>query len=232
MAGEGDPGHPDALRSRMVDRMVDAGVVTTAAVERAMRTVPRHLFLSGVPLADAYRDEAVLVKRTADGSPISSASQPTMVASMLEALAVGPGHRVLEIGTGTGYNAALLAVLAGAGGRVVSVELEEDLARRAAGAIAGALAGAGGAHVEVVAGDGRLGYPAGAPYDRVVVTAGASGVLPPWSEQLADSGRLLVPIVDAGGVGSVMGFDKVAGRLVATADIPCAFLPLRHPPGA
>jgi protein-L-isoaspartate(D-aspartate) O-methyltransferase len=225
-----DPGpeEAEALRTRMVDRLVGSGVVTTPEVEQVLRLVPRHLFLSGVPLADAYRDEAVLVKRAAGGSPISSASQPTMVASMLEALDVRPGQRVLEIGTGTGYNAGLLAELAGPHGRVVSVELEGDLAGRAAETIARAVAHP----VEVVAGDGALGYPPAAPYQRVVVTAGASRVLPTWEEQLAEGGRLVVPIVDAAGVGSVVVFDKVGGRLVAGADIPCAFLPLRYAPGA
>jgi protein-L-isoaspartate(D-aspartate) O-methyltransferase len=141
---------------------------------------------------------------------------------MLESLAVAPGQRVLEIGTGTGYNAALLAVLVGAGGRVVTVELEADLAARAARGVT--------PDVEVVAGDGRLGYPPAAPYDRIVVTAGAGRVLPAWEEQLADGGRLVVPIVDAGGVGSVVVFDKVEGQLIAGADIPCAFLPLRYLP--
>jgi protein-L-isoaspartate(D-aspartate) O-methyltransferase len=207
----------------MVSRLKAAGVVTSPAVEEAMATVPRHLFLAGESVGDAYRDEAVLVKYGADGAPISSASQPTMVASMLEALDVRPGHRVLEIGTGTGYNAALLALLTGEAGRVMSVELEEDLARRAQRAINAAI----GPRVEVVIADGRMGYPAAAPFDRVVVTAGAGAVARAWAEQLAEGGRLLVPLVDARGVGAVIAYDKCGGRLVAGVRIPCSFLPLR-----
>ena len=119
-----------ARRSAMVDRLRRSRVVQTEPVERALRAVPRHTFLPQMPLKVAYADHAVPVKHGGGGAAISSASQPTMVASMLEDLEVAQGHRVLEVGTGTGYNAALLSVLVGATGRVVSVELEDDLARQ------------------------------------------------------------------------------------------------------
>ncbi len=218
---------PVARRTAMVERLRRSGVVRTEPVERALRAVPRHLFLSQFPVKVAYADHAVPVKRSGGGSAISSASQPTMVASMLEDLAVEEGHHVLEVGTGTGYNAALLAILVGAAGRVVSVELEDDLAHSAERHLAEARVSG----VEVVRGDGALGHAAGAPYDRVIVTAGARSVQEPWSEQLVAGGRLVVPIVDGHGVGSVVVFDKVDGRLVRGQETPCGFVLLRHADG-
>lgn len=215
-----------ALRVAMVKRLKRSGVVKTVPVERALRAVPRHLFITHVPVDDAYADRAVMVKRAGDGRGLSSASQPTMVAAMLEDLKVVEGHRVLEVGTGTGYNAALLSNLVGADGSVVSVELELDLADSAAGR----LIDIGARGVEIVRGDGGRGHPPRAPYDRVIVTAGAPAVAGPWKEQLRDGGRLVVPIVDDQGVGSVVVFDKVDGELVRRSETPCRFLPLRQRP--
>ena len=191
-----------------------------------MKQVPRHRFVSHVDLATAYADRAVMVKHAHDGTAISSSSQPTMVAMMLEHLQIVPGHRVLEIGTGTGYNAALLSVLVGEHGSVVSVELEPDLAEQARRLIGEVVS----YPVEVVVGDGQDGYPRRAPYDRIVVTAGASEVAEAWRQQLATGGRLVVPIVGRRGAGSVMVFDVVNGNLVRRAAIPCGFVPMRHVP--
>ena len=215
-----------ALRAQMVDGLKERGALADVRVEEALRSVPRHRFLPGVELADAYADRAVVVKRAASGTPLSSASQPAMVAAMLEALRVSQGQRVLEVGAGTGYNAALLGTLVRPGGDVVTVELEADLAERAAAA----LDDTGAERVQVVRGDGADGFPAGAPYDRVIVTAGAAAVSTAWAEQLVDGGRLVVPVVDADGVGSVLVLDKVGPELVRRGEIPCGFLPLRAAP--
>lgn len=215
-----------ALRVAMVQRLKRSGAVRTAPVERALRVVPRHLFITHVAVDAAYADRAVMVKRGGDGRGLSSASQPTMVASMLEDLKVVEGQRVLEVGTGTGYNAALLSVLVGAAGSVVSVELEADLADRAASR----LIDVGARQVEIVTGDGGRGYPPRSPYDRVIVTAGAQAVADPWKEQLREGGRLVVPIVDGQGEGSVVVFDKVDGELVRRSETPCRFLHMRQRP--
>ncbi len=207
----------------MVDRLQRAGAVRTAPVERTLRAIPRHLFLPGLPLKVAYADHAVPVKRGGGGDPISSASQPTMVASMLEDLRLAEGHRVLEVGTGTGYNAALLALLVGETGRVTSVELDDDLARAARDHLDLAQV----RNVTVIVGDGALGHAPGAPYDRIIVTAGADEVKTAWAAQLVDGGRLVVPIVDEHGVGSVIVFDKVAGGMVRGRETPCGFVLLR-----
>ena len=208
----------------MVAGLTDEGVIRTRAVGEVLSRTPRHLFLPDVDVRTAYSDEAVLVKRGEDGSPISSASQPTIVATMLEQLEVSPGQRILEVGTGTGYNAALLASLAGVDGHVVTLELESDLADAAKGR----LSQIGKDNVEVVVGDGRFGYPLGAPYHRVIVTAGARTVATPWTSQLAKSGRLVVPLVDDNGVGAVVVFDEVDGEMLRVAEVPCRFLPLRN----
>ena len=133
-----------------------------------MGQVPRHLFVPQINARAAYIDQPVMAKRAKDGSPISTASQPTIVATMLEQLQVAPGHRVLEVGTGTGYNAALLGALCGPSGVVVTIELEPDLAERAAQV----LARLGLDQVQVVVGDGRDGYPPQEPYDRIIVHGG------------------------------------------------------------
>ena len=138
------------------------GALSDRRVEEAFEAVAREHFLPET-IADGgleavYRDEAILTMRSAQGMPLSSSSQPAVMARMLELLDVQPGDRVLEIGAGTGYNAALLAHLAGPSGRVVSIDPE--LARKARRALRDA-----GAHARIVAGDGRDGYAAGAPFD-------------------------------------------------------------------
>ena len=141
------------LRDRMVTSVTASGRPVSDAVAAAMRAVPRHLFLPDLPPAMAYRNEAIVTRRDADGQPTSSSSQPTIMAYMLDQLGVAAGQRVLEIGAGTGYNAALLQQLVGAGGRVVTVDLDADVAREAAAH----LAAAGCPEVTVVQADGAAG---------------------------------------------------------------------------
>ena len=145
------------LRDRMVTSVTASGRPVSDAVAAAMRAVPRHLFLPDLPPPMAYRNEAIVTRRDADGQPTSSSSQPTIMAYMLDQLGVTAGQRVLEIGAGTGYNAALLQQLVGAGGRVVTVDLDADVAREAAAH----LAAAGYPEVIVVQADGAAGWPAG-----------------------------------------------------------------------
>lgn len=210
----------------MADMLCASGAITSRAVEAAMRAVPRHRFLTEVPTERAYADRAVTIKYDRSGVPISSASQPAMVAQMLEQLEVEEGDRVLEIGTATGYNAALLAHLAGTSGRVVTVEIEEDLAERAAER----LAETGYGQVRAVRGDGRIGFREGAPFDRIVVTAGARELPPAWIEQLAEGGRMVVPLVNAYGEGMSVMFEMVDGELEARSGRACGFVPLRSLP--
>ncbi|MGH3755842.1 MAG: methyltransferase, FxLD system, partial [Pseudonocardiaceae bacterium] len=162
----------------------------TAAVEDAMRTVPRHVFLPGVAIEKAYSHGNVVTHRDSEGVAVSSASSAGTVAGMLQQLEVRPGHRVVEIGAGTGYNAALLACLAGLQGEVTTVEIDAEVAEGARRN----LTAAGYSGVRVICGDGEEGYPAAAPFDRIIVTAGAWDIPPAWLEQLAPGGRIVVPL--------------------------------------
>ncbi|MBA3235185.1 MAG: protein-L-isoaspartate(D-aspartate) O-methyltransferase [Chloroflexi bacterium] len=150
----------------------------------AMGSVPREAFVPAADRADAYADEAVAIDA---GQTIS---QPLMVARMTEHLAVQPGDRILEIGTGSGYQAAILAWL---GAQVTSLERHAELiepARARIAALADGLAGS----VEIREADGSLGDAAGAPWAGIIVTAAAPSVPVPLREQLADGGRLVIPV--------------------------------------
>ncbi|HYS19025.1 MAG TPA: methyltransferase, FxLD system [Candidatus Binatia bacterium] len=187
-----------ALHRALVDGLVGRRCISDARVEAAFRAVPRHLFLPGVPLADAYRDQAIPTK-TVDGEAVSSSSQPEIMATMLEQLKLEPGLRVLEIGAGTGYNAALMAHIVGEEGAVVTVDIDQDLVDGARDH----LATAGFDRVRVVLGDGGLGHRDGAPYDRIILTVGAWDVAPAWREQLGPNGRLVLPLMVGGSQKSV-----------------------------
>jgi protein-L-isoaspartate(D-aspartate) O-methyltransferase len=176
------------LHQALVDKLKSEGYIRTQGVEEAFRTVPRQVFLPGVPIDKVYSDEAIPTKFLND-LPISSSSQPTIMAVMLEQLGLEPGHRVLEIGAGTGYNAALMAHIVGNTGQVVTIDIDQDLVIRAREYVSAA----GFSRVEVVCGDGGLGYPSAAPYDRVILTVGAWDIAPAWREQLKPTGRLDQP---------------------------------------
>lgn len=209
-------------REELVAALRREGSVHDDAIAGAFAVVPRHRFVPDASVRDAYADRAISIKST-DAETLASISQPSMIARMLELLRVEPGNRVLEIGTGSGYNAALLATLAGERGHVVSVEVEPDLAERARGI----LAACGYDTVEVVQGDGYAGYPAAAPYDRIVVTARSGDVSRAWWEQLADGGRIVVPLdVGLGGEYAV-GFVRAGDELRSVGIVHCLFVPLR-----
>ena len=202
-------------------------MLTSPAVAEAFLAVPRERFLPEVVerqgLGAVYVDDAIVTRRDERGMPLSSSSQPSIMAAMLEALAVEPGHRILEVGTGTGYNAALLATLVGATGRVTSVELDPELAARAAGALR-----QGEAQVEVVVGDGRHGWPPGAPYDRVIVTASGPDVPRAWFDQLTEGGLVVAPLWLRGPLQSVVVLRRRAPGFESLAIIPGGFMGLRR----
>jgi protein-L-isoaspartate(D-aspartate) O-methyltransferase len=180
---------------------VTAGVGDPAVAEAFVR-VPREHFVRAVvdpagrrvPVTpdQVYSDEA-LVTRLRDGMPSSSSSQPSLMADMLAKLRLRPGHRVLEVGTGTGYNAALIATITGA--PVVTVDVQPDVVADATAALA--RAGAGDAVTALVA-DGYLGAPGHGPFDRIIATVGIGGVPPAWLEQLAPDGLILGPVEHGG----------------------------------
>jgi protein-L-isoaspartate(D-aspartate) O-methyltransferase len=203
-------------RVEMVERQIAARGVRDPRVLEAMREVPRHLFVPEGLRSSAYEDRALPI---ADAQTIS---QPYIVAIMTELLATGPEHRVLEIGTGSGYQTAILARLAG---RVVSIERHPGLASAARGL----LTTLGITNVEVHVGDGTEGWAAAAPFDRILVTAGAPSIPDVLREQLADGGRLVIP-VGPSGFQHLMIVDRAGPGFAEQQHDACVFVPLigRH----
>ena len=175
----------EAERSRLVKGLKSHGVVTDERVLEAMERVPRHEFLPSELRDQAYVDSPLPIGM---GQTISA---PHMVGIMLQALELRPGHNVLEIGAGSGYHAALMGEMVRPGGKVYTVERLESLGRKAAEAIERL---SYDDVVEVVIADGSMGLPEHAPYDRITVAAAAPEVPRPLEEQLADGGRMLVPV--------------------------------------
>ena len=220
-----------ALREAMVAALEDIGAIRSDAVRQAFLAVPREDFVPDVVARDgldsAYRPDVALVTATDHrGVPISSSSAPAIMAPMLEALELGDGMRVLEVGAGTGYNAALLKHLVGDRGRVTSVEVDAGFARRARRALIDA-----GYRCRVVVGDGRRGWPDGAPFDRVIATASSDHVPQAWRDQLVDGGLVELPLrLTTTFMPQLVACFRREGELLAsTALIPGGFMSLRHP---
>lgn len=216
---------PDALRADLVDTLTGKGSIRSQAVREAFMAVPRHRFLPDVPVVEAYANKYVVTHRR-DGADISSASQPDVVAMMLEQLDVRPGMRVLEVGAGTGYNAALLDELVGPGGAVVTIDIEPDVTAAARKH----LEETGHARVQVVTGDGAEGAPDEPPFDRIIATTGVWDLPPAWWDQLAKDGRMVVPLRWRGLTRS-LALDQVDGRLVARDVKLCGFIPMQGQDG-
>jgi protein-L-isoaspartate(D-aspartate) O-methyltransferase len=191
------------------------------AVEAAFRQVPRHLFVPEVQPQLVYQDESIIVKVAQDGVPVSSSSQPTMMAIMLDQLGLERGHRVLEIGTGTGYNAALMAHIVGDQGSVVTVDIDAGLCARASAS----LAAAGYGQIQVACADGALGFIDRAPYDRIILTAGAWDIAAQWLDQLAPGGRIVLPI-SVRGLQLSVALDRTGGFFTSRSVVRCGFIRL------
>lgn len=207
------PVDPVLLRERMVLREVVGRGVTDLRVVEALRRVPRHLFVDEALAARAYDGSALPIGH---GQTIS---QPSTVALMTELLGVEPGHRVLEVGTGSGYQAAVLACLAG---EVDTVERLAPLARRARRALESLRL----SNVRVWQSDGTLGLPERAPFPRIMVTAGSPEPPPALLEQLAEGGRLVLPVADADGASSLVVVERHRGAFRVERTVRVAFVPL------
>jgi protein-L-isoaspartate(D-aspartate) O-methyltransferase len=212
----------NGLREQLLATVRERGGAVDALVADALRTVPRHIFLPDVAPDVAYRDEAIVTKWDDSGMPSSSSSQPTIMAIMLDQLEVARGQRVLEIGAGTGFNAALIAHIVGPKGHVVSIDLDPEIVGRAEEN----LSAAGTAGVTVLTSDGALGDRAHGPYDRIIATVGVWDLAPAWHEQLAPDGRLVVPL-DLRGVQRSVCFEREDEHWTSRSARPCGFMRMR-----
>lgn len=212
----------DELHPRMTHELAGYATLVTNEILAAVGAVPRHVFLPDVPLSRAYSLGSVVTHRDERGVALSSASELPTVAGMLKQLDVHPGHQVLEIGAGTGYNAALLRHLVGPQGSVTTIDILEQAANEAREH----LVAAGFGDVTVVHGDGELGVPENGPYDRIVVTAGATDLPPTWANQLAPGGRLVVPL-RINGLTRTVAFERPHGIWRSLDADECGFMPMR-----
>jgi len=199
-------------REEMIKLQIAGRGVCDPRVLEAMRTVPRHRFVPPHLVGSAYRDSPLPI---GEGQTIS---QPYIVALMSELLALTGTERVLEIGTGSGYQAAILSRLAA---EVITIERFPSLAQEASAR----LAELGYDNVRVIIGDGSLGYPEAAPYDAIIVTAASPEIPTPLQEQLAKSGRLLAPVGPRWTQHLVM-VRRVGARYETESLIGVAFVPL------
>jgi protein-L-isoaspartate(D-aspartate) O-methyltransferase len=205
----------DAERRRMVDEQLRARGIRSARVLDAMLTVPRHLFVPEPIRVEAYRDSPLPIGLD------QTISQPYIVAFMTEALDVQPGHRVLEIGTGSGYQAAVLGLLAK---EVYTIEILPPLAERARGT----LSALGYRNIQVRTGNGYLGWPEHAPYDRIMVTAAPDEVPTALVDQLKSGGLMAIP------VGTVTQELRILRRTATGMEtlttLPVRFVPMTNKP--
>jgi protein-L-isoaspartate(D-aspartate) O-methyltransferase len=205
-------------RQAMVARQLQRRDITDPRVLMAMGKVPRHRFVPEGLASYAYGDHPLPI---GEGQTIS---QPYIVALMTQWAEVHPEDKVLEVGTGSGYQAAVLAELTH---QVFSIEIRPELARQAAAR----LQELGYTRVRVTSGDGYQGWPAEAPFDAILVTAAAPRVPPALEAQLKEGGRLVIPLGTPYGAQTLVRWRKIQGKLVEEATLAVRFVSLVRPPG-
>ena len=203
--------HAEA-REQMVTRQIEARGISHRGVLAAMRKVERHRFVPEAFQAMAYADQPLPIGY---GQTIS---QPYIVAYMTQLIRPKPGYKVLEIGTGSGYQAAVLAEMVN---QVYTIEIVEELARQAEKL----LAGLGYKNIAVKAGDGYYGWPEHAPFDAIVVTAAADSIPPPLTDQLREGGFMVIPVGGEHQVQILKVLQKKNNRLLARDMVPVRFVP-------
>ncbi len=202
----------ETRRARMVESQLVRRGITDEAVLRAMRTVPRHRLVPKTYVDSAYDDRPLAIGY---GQTIS---QPFIVAYMTELLALEPGDRVLEIGTGSGYQAAVLAEIIG---EVYSIEIVPELAKASSERIRSL----GYENIRTKNADGYHGWEEYAPFDAIIVTAAAEHIPPPLIRQLKDGGRMVIPVGSPFFTQSLMLVDKKEGRTTTKNMMPVVFVP-------
>lgn len=203
-------------RERMVAEQIEARGIRNPKVLQAMRTVQRHQFVPSELRAVAYGDFPLPI---GEGQTIS---QPYIVALMTEAIQPGPDMKVLEVGTGSGYQAAVLAELCKS---VYSIEIVEVLGRRAARILSGLYK-----NIYIKIGDGYKGWPEKAPFDAIIVTCAPTKIPPPLKEQLKEGGRMVIPVGGAW-TQQLLVLIKKGGRLEKHEAIDVRFVPMVDPQG-
>jgi protein-L-isoaspartate(D-aspartate) O-methyltransferase len=210
-----DPREREGERARMVQEQLKARDIRNARVLDAMQRVPRHLFVPAAGQADAYGDFPLPIGHN------QTISQPYIVGFMTDRLDIGPEHRVLEIGTGSGYQAAVLSLLAK---EVYTIEIVPELAARAAAT----LKSLGYANVHVREGNGYLGWPEHAPFDRILVTAAPDAVPPALVQQLALGGLMAIPVGTGDQELRILRRRSFGVEILAT--LPVRFVPMTGKP--
>ncbi len=212
----------EKARRQLVERLIAEGVIRSEKVKKAMLSVPREEFVPEDVKKWAYVDEPLPIGH---GQTISA---PHMVALMTELLDPNPGDKVLEIGTGSGYQAAILAEIVAKNdplkrGHVYTIERIPELADFARKNLEKT---SYSKYVTVIVGDGTLGYPEKAPYDRIIVTAAAPDIPKPLLEQLKPGGVLVIPVGDLGLQRLLVVKKREDGSIVVKEDTYCVFVPL------
>lgn len=207
----------DQKRKNLVQSLQRRGYIESSDIVRAFRNVPRENFVPSEMKESAYADRPLSI---GEGQTISA---PSMIAIMLEVLEAEKGQKILEIGTGSGYNAALLAEIVGPDGKVYSIERFEELAERGEGN----LKELGYDQVEVIVGDGTLGYEQEAPWDRIIITACAPKVPDPLIDQLRMGGKLVAPVGEYHRSQTLQEINKTdEDETEVNSHCSCAFVPL------
>ncbi len=210
MSDTGQENKFQTQRERMVVDQIERRGITSPEVLRAMKTVPRHAFVPSAHRSEAYEDYPLPIGEN------QTISQPYIVAYMTEALGVKRGDKILEVGTGSGYQAAVLDEM---GAKVFSMEIVESLGMRVR-----ALLRRLGYKVHVIIGDGYDGLPEEAPFDGIIVTAAPRRIPMPLSSQLKEGGRLVIPV---GGLDqNLIVYTKEGGVLHANETLPVRFVPM------
>jgi protein-L-isoaspartate(D-aspartate) O-methyltransferase len=214
---------PAELREALVNSLTDSQWLRTPAIIGAFRSVERQVFIPDVSPEQAYKDDAVSVKKDDAGVMLSCISQPTIVATQLEQLDARPGQKVFEAGAATGYNAALLAHLVGEAGHVWTVDVDEDLVDGARDH----LAAAGVSNVTVLLADGAAGLPEQAPFDRIQFTVGTADLSTAVLDQLAPGGRIVIPMRIRGSVSRSFALERDGDFWKSVSSEMATFVPLR-----
>lgn len=201
-----------AARESMVKYQIEAEGISHRATLAAMRKVPRHLFVPADLKPHAYRDMPLPIGYD------QTISQPYMVAYMTQAIQPARGMKVLEIGTGSGYQAAVLAEIVDS---VFTIEIVEPLGKQSAAL----LKRLGYKNVKVRIGDGFAGWPEHGPYDAIVVTAAAEEIPPPLIAQLKEGGSIVIPLGRPGSVQTLVKATKIKGRIERKSLLPVRFVP-------